>query len=141
MLTVTGQTTQCVFEAQGKNMTGSSVTEEMTKSLSDCQSACSADSICLAVTHRSEKNVCRKHNTTETTSIGCADCTFYLKLCGSTTSMSTFSAISFQLLFSFFHNVVLCQLLPTFYVSHTTYCNYVHEHSSRIACLLFLVDI
>ena len=116
MLTVMGQATQCVFEAQGKNMTGSYVTEEMTKSLSDCKSACSADSNCLAVTHRSEKHFCHIHNTTETRSIGCADCTFYLKLCGSTTSMSTFSAISFQLLFSFFHIVVLCQLLPTFYV-------------------------
>lgn len=37
MLTVTGQATQCVFEAQGTSMTGSSFTESMTKSLLECR--------------------------------------------------------------------------------------------------------
>ena len=118
MLTVTGQATQCVFDTQGTSMTGSSFTESMTKSLLECQSACSADSICLAVTHKSGNNNCRLHDSTETTSIGCADCTYYLKLCAYTTSMTT-------LLCHFFSEVILVLFV----------------HNSRIACLLFYVDI
>nr|XP_022312039.1 uncharacterized protein LOC111117263 [Crassostrea virginica] len=94
MLTVTGQATQCVFEAQGTSMTGSSFTESMTKSLLECQSACSADRICLAVTHKSGNNNCRLHDSMETTSFGCADCTYYLKLCASTTTTSNTGRVS-----------------------------------------------
>ena len=89
MLSGTSIAIHCVFEAQGTSRTWVSYTGTMTKSLSDCQNDCYADSICLAFTHNSIYNTCRLLDSTETISTGCTACTYYLKLCTSTTSMST----------------------------------------------------
>ena len=62
----------------------------MYMSLSDCRNACAADSICLAFTHNSVWNTCSQHDSTETISFECPDCTYYLKFCAPTTSMFTF---------------------------------------------------
>ena len=120
MLTVTGQAIQCVFEAQGTSMTGTLYYFWKTMSLSDCQNACSSDIICLAFTHYIGLNHCCLHKSTETKTISprCTDCTYYLKLCTSTTSMSTF----------------LCLFCCCFFCL-------LFVQTNRTVCLLFHVDI
>ena len=86
----TGEATQCEFKARGISRTGLFYTGWSSMYLSDCQNACAADSRCLAFTHKSKWNICLLHDSTETISIECTDCTYYLKFCAPTTSMFTF---------------------------------------------------
>ena len=125
-----GQATQCVFEAQGTSRTGSFYTGPMSMSLSDCQNACVADSICLAFTHNSKWNTCSHHDSTETISTGCTFCTYYLKFCAPMTSMFTFLChIIFQQLPFFW----CCWFFSILYISSDVYSNVVHVNVIRIS--------
>ena len=136
MFTGTGAI-QCVFEPQGTSKTWVSYTGPMTKSLSDCQNACYADSICLAFTHISILNTCRLLDSTETISTGCTHCTYYLKLCTSTTSMSKFLCLIFFVVVS-----VVCYLcIPIAQFVCYSMLTLLFVQTNRTVCLLFHVDI
>ena len=132
----TGQATQCEFKAKGISRTGLFYTGWMYKSLSDCQNACAADSICLAFTHNSEWRSCRLHDSTETISIECPDCTYYLKFCAPTTSMFTFLChIIFQQLlfcvvysFLFYIYQVMCIVILYMWITFASIIWYCVKH-------------